>query len=499
MVNVTSNATIFRDGKPVPISSLNSDIQGASYGGGLVGCNHGLIQDSSSNASVTGKNAGGIAGENTGRIQNVYNTGKVAGGENAGGIVGKNTADGHIRYGYNSQAVTGKAAGGIAGYSENTDIQDLWYPSDMAAACANQPDSSLAVAGKEAGEMARQDFCDILNETIAEEKESAGFRGWIWSESKNEGYPMLGYNILQQQTLSHAKTGIQVSGKIHPGAQLKLVKLSDGHQDLKKIKESLRSGSYVKGWRLALQYANGTYATWEGELSVSITSDLIDDIQKLRLVQVDEEGKFREVETARKGKVLTVRTDTLGSFSLVRSGQKASQKLKNKYTSLKKSVGAARVTQSVSGAKTKVTFTSSDPKVASVDKKGRIRFLSVGTAYITSRAAEDENYRAASVKCKVTVCPKKAGIRSVTSKKKGQIHIKSDRRAKGNTGYEIQYRIKGKKKVYKIQVKSRTVLDKTLRGLKSGKKVRVRIRAYKTVKGKKYFGPCSRYKTITVK
>lgn len=499
-VNLHSEATIFRDGELVTLSSLNSQVNGIDYAGGLVGCNQGIIQDSRSNAAVSGKTAGGIAGKNTGTIRNVYNTGTVKGQERAGGMAGENAGAGSIRYGYNNQPLTdGKTRGGIVGYSENTNIEHLWYHADTEAACGNQDESALIVGKKKAEEIASQEFCDTLNEAAAGEKDKYGFRDWTWSESKNSGYPMLSYAVVEQQTLTHAKTGIQVSGQIHPGAQLKLVDLTGKHEDLQVIKRSLRSGSYVKGWRLALQYADGSYATWEGKLSVGITSDLIDDIKKLRIVQVDEDGSYSEPRTARAGKKLTIQTDSLGSFSLVRTGPKATQKLKTRYTSLKKSVGASKVTQTVRGAKTKTTFTSSDPKVVTVDKKGRIRFLGVGTANITVRAAEDENYQPASKRCRVTVVPKTPKIRSLVSGEKGCVTIKSNKAAKGNTGYTIQYKIKGEKKTHKIRVKAEDARSKTIRGLPSGKKISVRIRAYKIAKEKTYHGSYGKYKTVVVR
>lgn len=498
-VNLHSEATIFRDGQLVPLSALNSQVNGAACAGGIAGRNQGTIQDSRSNASVNGKTAGGIAGENTGAIRNVYNTGTVTGAERTGGLAGENTAGGSIRYGYNNQAVTeGTMIGGIVGSSENTDIQDLWYLSDTGSACGDQAESELTVGRKTADEIASQGFCDTLNAAAAGEKEAYGLRDWIWSASKNNGYPMLSQAAVVQQTLTDTKTGIQVSGKIHPGAQLKLISLSDGHEDRQVIQRSLKSGSYVKGWRLALQYADGTYAPWEGRLTIKITSDLSDAIRDLRIVHVDEDGRYGEPKVTREGKQLTVQADTLGSFGLVRT-QKAAQKLKLRYTSLKKSVGAAVVTQTVKGAKTKVTFASSDPKTVAVSKTGKLKFLRVGTAYITASAAEDAGHRAASVRCKVVVIPKTSEVKSLVSRKKGQVIVKSDKKASGNTGYEIRYKVKGKKKGHKLRIKSRTALNKTIKGLPSGKKVIVSIRAYKNVKGKIYYGAYGRYKTITVR
>lgn len=76
---------------------------------------------------------------------------------------------------------------------------------------------------------------------------------------------------------------------------------------------------------------------------------------------------------------------------------------------MKRKVGGA-VSQKITGANTKLTFTSSNKKVARVDKNGKIRFVGVGRAVITIRAAENKNYQAVSKKCTVTVVPKTIGI-----------------------------------------------------------------------------------------
>ena len=60
-------------------------------------------------------------------------------------------------------------------------------------------------------------------------------------------------------------------------------------------------------------------------------------------------------------------------------------------------------TLKVTGAKTKVTYSSSNKKVATVNSKGKITAVKKGTCYITVKAAKSSNYKAASKKIKVTV------------------------------------------------------------------------------------------------
>ena len=62
----------------------------------------------------------------------------------------------------------------------------------------------------------------------------------------------------------------------------------------------------------------------------------------------------------------------------------------------------------------------------------------------------------------------------------------------GNTGYQIAYRLKGKK--WKTKNTSNTIL--TIKKLKRKKTYSVRVRSYKKVKGKVYYGKWSKIMKI---
>ena len=90
--------------------------------GGLVGSNRdgALIIDSVSATEVKGQSggvAGGIAGENDGRILLSKTSGTVQGGYFVGGLVGNN--DGVIEESYESGSVKGRIAGGLIGDDEH--------------------------------------------------------------------------------------------------------------------------------------------------------------------------------------------------------------------------------------------------------------------------------------------------------------------------------------------------------------------------------------------
>lgn len=136
-------------------------------------------------------------------------------------------------------------------------------------------------------------------------------------------------------------------------------------------------------------------------------------------------------------------------------------------------------------AKGKVTYASSNNKVASVNKTtGKVSIKGTGTCTITVTAAATKGYKKTVKKITVSVSPKKEIVTSARSLKKGQLTVKwkKDTRA---SGYQIQYSTSSKftKKTTKsITVKKNRTTSQTLKKLKSGKKYYVRVRAYKTVK-----------------
>ena len=96
--------------------------------------------------------------------------------------------------------------------------------------------------------------------------------------------------------------------------------------------------------------------------------------------------------------------------------------------------------------------------------------------------------------------PKKTSISKVKGAS-GSFKIKIKKGGKSTTtGYQIQYSKKksfGGKKT--VTLKSYKKNSKTVKGLKSGKKYYVRVRTYKTVKGKKYYSAWSKVKRIKIK
>ena len=97
------------------------------------------------------------------------------------------------------------------------------------------------------------------------------------------------------------------------------------------------------------------------------------------------------------------------------------------------------------------------------------------------------------------ITPAKGAISKVTSTKAGAATVKI-KKSVGATGYRIAY---SKDKTFKTGVKYVTVkaskLTATIKKLTGGKVYYFKVRAYKTVSGKNYYGPYSAVKKVTIK
>lgn len=156
------------------------------------------------------------------------------------------------------------------------------------------------------------------------------------------------------------------------------------------------------------------------------------------------------------------------------------------------------------GAKTngdgKLTYTTSNKKIATVSSTGKVTIKGTGKVTITITAAETSAYKSAALKVTVTVKPKKATLKKLASKKKSQLTVKWKKDAKA-TGYEITVATNKKftKNKKTVTVKSYKKTSTTIKKLKSKKTYYVRIRSYKTVNGKKVYGAYSKILKIKVK
>ncbi|MGN1328794.1 MAG: fibronectin type III domain-containing protein [Eubacterium sp.] len=112
----------------------------------------------------------------------------------------------------------------------------------------------------------------------------------------------------------------------------------------------------------------------------------------------------------------------------------------------------------------------------------------------------NNNNYSGSMKSSFLIIPKKATLSSVKSPKKNQIKV-SWKKDTTVSGYQVQYSTS--KKFYKSKTKTVTVskknTSKIFSKLKSNKEYYVRVRSYKTIQGKKYYGAWSSVKSVKIK
>lgn len=147
-----------------------------------------------------------------------------------------------------------------------------------------------------------------------------------------------------------------------------------------------------------------------------------------------------------------------------------------------------------------LSYTSSNPKVATVSRGGNVTVKSIGTAKITIKAAATSTYKAATKTVSVTVTPKKASLVKVSAAgaKKVKLSWKKDKTV---SGYRIAYSYSKnfKSSVKTVMVKKNSKTTATLTKLKKGKTLYVKVREYKTVGGKRIYGSYSTPKKVKIK
>ncbi len=139
-------------------------------------------------------------------------------------------------------------------------------------------------------------------------------------------------------------------------------------------------------------------------------------------------------------------------------------------------------------AKTSMTYKSSNSKVASVDKKGKVTVKAIGSAKITITAVGTNKYKKAQKQVMITVIPKGTSISMLKSYNK-KIRVNWKKHKQAISGYQVQCSTdkKFKKSCKTIIIKDKNSMSKMVKNLKSKKKYYFRIRVYKTVDKKNYY------------
>ena len=143
----------------------------------------------------------------------------------------------------------------------------------------------------------------------------------------------------------------------------------------------------------------------------------------------------------------------------------------------------------------KVTYKSSDSKTIKISGNQFIA-LKPGKAVITISAKQGQNYNALpATKVTITVRPLNTTGVNLKPGRKGQVKV-SWKSVKSISGYQIQYSTSTNMKKAKSVMAKSSAKNVTLKKLSSKKNCYVRIRTYKTVKGKKYYSGWSTVKRV---
>lgn len=141
-----------------------------------------------------------------------------------------------------------------------------------------------------------------------------------------------------------------------------------------------------------------------------------------------------------------------------------------------------------------VSWSTSDPSVATVDTYGEVQYVGPGTVTISATSSTGAT---ASITCSVSAKVKETKFKSLKAGKK-QLKLKW-KKVKGN-GYQIEYGLDPdfEKKTKRKRIKKAAKTSIVIKGLKSNKYYYVRIRAAKKVKGITYYSDWSdfRYKWV---
>ncbi len=147
-----------------------------------------------------------------------------------------------------------------------------------------------------------------------------------------------------------------------------------------------------------------------------------------------------------------------------------------------------------------LVYSSNDKKVVTVNSNGKVTIKGTGIAVITITSPESTRYNAAEpVKITIKVAPKAVSILSAKNIKGKKIKAawKADKNA---SGYQIVYSLKKNFKNSKVvTIKSNKTTKMVIKKLKKGRTYYVRIRAYKTSKGRKIYGAYSKIIKTNIK
>lgn len=146
----------------------------------------------------------------------------------------------------------------------------------------------------------------------------------------------------------------------------------------------------------------------------------------------------------------------------------------------------------------KLSYSSSNSSVATVSSTGMVTLKGTGRATITVKAAATSQYKAATKKITVTVTPKKQSLAAISKKVKGSLKIQWKKDTKAS-GYQVVYATNKKFSKAKTVNKNKYTSLLKMKKLKKGRTYYVKVRSFKTIAGKRYYGAFSSVRKATVR
>lgn len=215
------------------------------------------------------------------------------------------------------------------------------------------------------------------------------------------------------------------------------------------------------------------------------------------VVRVDSDGN---VSALRSGEAeITIRARKNSSYkaaerSLYIYVNKAEQKIKTSKDKYNRTYGCGSFSLGAK-AKTKITYKSSNTNIATVSSSGKVTVKNPGEVKITLKAASNRCYESASKTVKVNISLKKPTIK-VKSIGSGDAKLTLTTATPGAERYEIWMVYQGNSNYKKMGAFKK---NGRIRNLQSGKTYKCKVRAYRTVNGKKIYSSFSSVKSIKIK
>lgn len=418
----------------------NSKYSDYRYAGGIVGRANSetVVRNCSVDSTVYSTGSfvytGGIAGCDKGKIVNCCNIGSVTCTYYVGGICGM--ASGTIQNCYNTGKTGGTTyvggIGGIVGTGESSSIVANCYTLDTAAATnfGSMKGTERECKAYTTSYMKSDQFLSQLNANRGSNAD------WFpWEFRGDSVYPL----------------------------PVKLM-------DITQCSVALASGSYV-------------YNGKERTPAFAVTNE------SYSLVQ-DVDYTVSYINNTNAGTATAVISGTgmyTGDVTVPFTIKKATPSISYKK-SVAKTYGAKAFSlgTKLTSGKGKLSYQTSNAKVANVDSKGKITIKGTGVAVITITCPETKNYNAYTVTTTIKVKPKQQSASVKARGSKMTITWKKDSKA---SGYQVQYASNKtfKKNCKTITINNKSKTSQTISKLKSKTTYYVRVRAYKsaTVNGKK--------------